>query len=178
MSSFPQHQLPETPAHPELQAGHGPSSRGIPPPVPQDGAAETSEPTIKRRKRADARQLEALKRMYARTAFPSTEERQQLARDLGMSARSVQVWWAHAFVHVTCIISEISTILSGSRTKGKRALQAGSTLRLGRQEKVTRMTRVHFLTRSKVEIVGKGGKGARTLYVCGVPFGMHRMNAC
>ena len=65
---------------------------------------EIQEPTIKKkRKRADARQLEALNRMYARTAFPSTEERQQLAKDLDMSARSVQIWLVHAFVYIKCI---------------------------------------------------------------------------
>ena len=64
-----------------------------PSPVPFDVPPETSEPTIKKkRKRADARQLAALNRMYTRGAFPSTEERQQLARDLDMSARSVQNW--------------------------------------------------------------------------------------
>ena len=71
-----------------------------PSPVPYDIPAETAEPTIKKkRKRADARQLEALNRMYTRTAFPSTEERQQLAKDLDMSARSVQIWLAHTFLY-------------------------------------------------------------------------------
>ena len=76
-----------------------------PSPVLNDVPSETQEPTIKKRKRADARQLEALNRMYARTAFPSTEERQQLARDLDMSARSVQIWLVHAFVYIRCIFS-------------------------------------------------------------------------
>jgi homeobox protein YOX1/YHP1 len=77
-----------------------------PSPVPYDVPPETHEPTTKKkRKRADARQLEALNRMYARTAFPSTEERQQVARDLDMSARSVQIWLAHAFAYITCIFS-------------------------------------------------------------------------
>ncbi len=92
--------------HPSLERNM-PSSRGAtqlpyarappaPSPVPYDIPAETSEPTIKKkRKRADARQLEALNRMYARTAFPSTEERLQLARELDMSPRSVQIWLAH-----------------------------------------------------------------------------------
>ena len=75
----------DVPAHP------------APSPVPYYVPPETQEPTIKKkRKRADARQLEALDRMYTRTAFPSTEERQQLARDLDMSARSVQIWLAHS----------------------------------------------------------------------------------
>ena len=88
--------------------------------VLNNGSPGHSEPTIKKkRKRADARQLEALNRMYARTAFPSTEERHQLAKDLDMSPRSVQIWLAHAFVYITCRISEVSAILSGSRTKGR-----------------------------------------------------------
>jgi homeobox protein YOX1/YHP1 len=75
-----------------------------PSPVPYDAPPEIQEPTIKKkRKRADARQLEALNRMYARTAFPSTEERLGLARELDMSARSVQIWLAHAFVYIRCI---------------------------------------------------------------------------
>ena len=73
-------------------------------PVLHDVPTATAEPTIKKkRKRADARQLEALNGVYARTAFPSTEERQQLARDLDMSARSVQIWLAHAFLYPTYI---------------------------------------------------------------------------
>ena len=35
-----------------------------------------------------------LNETYNRTAFPSTEERIELAKKLGMSARSVQIWWA------------------------------------------------------------------------------------
>ena len=91
--------------------------------VLNDGSPANSKPPIKKkRKRADARQLEALNRMYAHTAFPSTEERQQLTRDLDMSPRSVQIWLVHAFV-ITCRISELLAILSGSRTKGRRAVK-------------------------------------------------------
>ena len=75
-----------------------------PSPVPFNVPHETSDPAVKKkRKRADARQLEALNGMYARTAFPSTEERQQLARDLEMSPQSVQIWFAHAFDYSKCI---------------------------------------------------------------------------
>ncbi|OBZ68006.1 Homeobox protein HD-10 [Grifola frondosa] len=45
------------------------------------------------RKRADAEQLKVLNETYNRTAFPSTEERVELAKKLGMSARSVQIWF-------------------------------------------------------------------------------------
>ena len=46
----------------------------------------------KKRKRADAAQLEVLNEVYNRTAFPSTEERAELARKLDMTPRSVQIW--------------------------------------------------------------------------------------
>ncbi|KAF8499689.1 hypothetical protein F5888DRAFT_103302 [Russula emetica] len=82
-----------------------PSARGVPqlpyarappppPPVSYDTQVEAQEPTIKKkRKRADARQLDALNKMFAITAFPSTDQRNQLARDLDMAPRSVQIWF-------------------------------------------------------------------------------------
>ena len=80
------------------------------PPMPlahYDLQPESTEPTIKKkRKRADARQLEVLNATYARTAFPSTEERAELAKKLDMSARSVQIWLAHALLRTTFMISE------------------------------------------------------------------------
>ena len=108
-SNFPQCQQPTGMNQASLDHTT-PSSRGstqlpnaciptAPSPALHDVPSETAEPTIKKkRKRADARQLEALNEVYARTAFPSTEERQQLAKDLDMSARSVQIWLAHAFL--------------------------------------------------------------------------------
>lgn len=94
------------------------STHGLPPYArPQPSLASeydrepVAEPTIKKkRKRAgqqcthrlealsdtfhctDAEQLKVLNETYNRTAFPSTEERIELAKKLGMSARSVQIW--------------------------------------------------------------------------------------
>jgi homeobox protein YOX1/YHP1 len=69
-----------------------PSSYTPPPVSPTTGTV--NEPTIKKkRKRADAAQLKVLNDTYTRTAFPSTEERQALAKQLDMSARSVQIWF-------------------------------------------------------------------------------------
>jgi homeobox protein YOX1/YHP1 len=103
-----------------------------PSPVHFDVPPVTSEPTIKKkRKRTDARQLAALNRMYTRDAYPSTEERQQLARDLDMSARSVQNWSVLP-LFATCIISELWTILSGSGTKGRRAVKLPPALQSAR----------------------------------------------
>jgi homeobox protein YOX1/YHP1 len=63
-------------------------------PYPQPPASPTEEtPQVKKkRKRADAAQLEILNEVYNRTAFPSTEERAELARKLDMTPRSVQIW--------------------------------------------------------------------------------------
>ncbi|KZT26728.1 homeobox-domain-containing protein [Neolentinus lepideus HHB14362 ss-1] len=69
----------------------------VPPPAPNYMAepdTPITEATIKKkRKRADAAQLKVLNEVYQRTAFPSTEERQELAKKLDMSARSVQIWF-------------------------------------------------------------------------------------
>ena len=60
---------------------------------------ETPGLTIKRKRRVDARQLDVLNAAYARTAFPSTEERAELAKQLDLSARSIQLWSAHSLVY-------------------------------------------------------------------------------
>ncbi|KAK0455021.1 hypothetical protein EV421DRAFT_1896910 [Armillaria borealis] len=71
---------------------HVPPPSYTPPPVSPTSADDS--PTIKKkRKRADAAQLKILNETYARTAFPSTEERLALAKLLDMSARSVQIWF-------------------------------------------------------------------------------------
>ncbi len=50
-------------------------------------------PTVKKkRKHVDAAQLKILNEVYNRTAFPTSDERVQLAKVLDMSARRVQIW--------------------------------------------------------------------------------------
>ncbi|KAK7005675.1 homeobox domain-containing protein [Favolaschia claudopus] len=67
---------------------------GSPPTPPPISPVSPDEPTVKKkRKRADAGQLRILNETYARTAFPSTEERLALAKALDMSPRSVQIWF-------------------------------------------------------------------------------------
>lgn len=61
-------------------------------PSPQEPSPVEYPSVKKKRKRADAAQLKVLNEVYARTAFPTTEERQELAQRLDMSARSVQIW--------------------------------------------------------------------------------------
>ncbi|KAJ3540233.1 hypothetical protein NM688_g6255 [Phlebia brevispora] len=79
---------------PSRMASHGavPYAR-IPPAMAPGYEQEPEVPVKKKRKRADAEQLKVLNETYNRTAFPSTEERIELAKKLGMSARSVQIWF-------------------------------------------------------------------------------------
>lgn len=115
-----------------LSSVHGPSpyARGPPTMPPSDYAPEpqVSEPMIKKkRKRADAEQLKVLNETYNRTAFPSTEERIELAKKLGMSARSVQIWSVLPFpgddAHVNEVILYLNAII-GSKTRGKLCAKA------------------------------------------------------
>lgn len=46
-----------------------------------------------KRKRATPKQLEVLREIYKRTPFPSSDTRKDLAKSLGMTARSVQIWF-------------------------------------------------------------------------------------
>ncbi|TFK44420.1 hypothetical protein BDQ12DRAFT_16188 [Crucibulum laeve] len=86
-------------AHPRSSSPYSRSSSQVSPPnythtPPPVSPTSPEEPTIKKkRKRADAAQLKVLNETYARTAFPSTEERAALAKQLDMSARSVQIWF-------------------------------------------------------------------------------------
>lgn len=103
-----------------------------PSPVFYNVRPETPVPAItKKRKRKDPRQLKELNRVFARTKYPTTEVRRQLATDLGLSPRCVQVWLAHISLYAACIISdsELSVIFSGSRTKGK-SVEADEIVRI------------------------------------------------
>ncbi|KAJ2413889.1 hypothetical protein H4218_001290 [Coemansia sp. IMI 209128] len=50
-------------------------------------------PVKGKRKRANAQQLDVLNKVFSTTSFPSTELRTRLARDLGMTPRTVQIWF-------------------------------------------------------------------------------------
>jgi len=54
-------------------------------------------PPKKKRKRADSEQLRVLNEAYARTAFPTTEERQELAVKLNLAPMTVQIWYVSCF---------------------------------------------------------------------------------
>lgn len=46
-----------------------------------------------KRRRASSRQLDILNQVFERTFFPSTQLRAELGRQLGMSPRTVQIWF-------------------------------------------------------------------------------------
>ncbi|KAJ3513311.1 hypothetical protein NLJ89_g3021 [Agrocybe chaxingu] len=99
---------------------YGRSGGGIVPPPqsyspPPISPTSPEEPTIKKkRKRADAAQLKVLNETYARTAFPSTEERIALAKMLDMSARSVQIWFQNKRQSMRQTNRQSATVASSS----------------------------------------------------------------
>ncbi|KAI8079590.1 uncharacterized protein B0P05DRAFT_571512 [Gilbertella persicaria] len=54
---------------------------------------DEDSPIKAKRRRANAKQLEVLNRVFDRTFFPSTQMRAELGRQLGMSPRTVQIWF-------------------------------------------------------------------------------------
>ncbi|ORY95470.1 Homeodomain-like protein, partial [Syncephalastrum racemosum] len=53
----------------------------------------SSLPLKAKRKRASPSQLSVLNRVFKQTYFPSTELRVELGKQLGMSPRTVQIWF-------------------------------------------------------------------------------------
>ena len=85
---------------------------------PASNISSDHPPPKKKRKRADAEQLRVLNEVYARTAFPSTEERQELAARLNMTPRSVQIWYVSCFFFTSStahLISPLGTKINGSQ---------------------------------------------------------------
>ncbi|EPB82383.1 hypothetical protein HMPREF1544_10884 [Mucor circinelloides 1006PhL] len=50
-------------------------------------------PLKAKRRRASSKQLDVLNKVFERTFFPSTQLRAELGRQLGMSPRTVQIWF-------------------------------------------------------------------------------------
>jgi len=74
----------------------------------------TTSPRPSKRSRANVDQLHVLNSAYKRTPCPSKREREELARELEMSPRSVQIWLVR---HKFC--SHVFDLLSpGSRING------------------------------------------------------------
>ena len=72
---------------------------GAPPLIDEIDSELIRIPNKEERKPGDANQLRVLNEVYARTFFPSIEERQRLAEQLDMTPRGVQIWYASHFLH-------------------------------------------------------------------------------
>ncbi|RDB25181.1 Homeobox protein YOX1 [Hypsizygus marmoreus] len=111
-SSRSDHHRSSTP-YGSRSSSHVSPPTSTPPPV---SPTSPDESTIKKkRKRADANQLKILNETYNRTAFPSTEERLELAKKLDMSARSVQIWFQNKRQSMRQTNRQSSTVSSSSQ---------------------------------------------------------------
>lgn len=72
------------------QHGH---ERSISSPVPTSSALLAKRPIKPKRKRASSFQVSKLNQVFAQTFFPSSELRLSLAIELGMTPRTVQIWF-------------------------------------------------------------------------------------
>ncbi|KAJ2656059.1 Short stature homeobox protein 2 [Coemansia sp. RSA 1200] len=68
------------------------SSSSLSPP-PSSASASLGVQIKGKRKRASPQQLDVLNKVFASTSFPSTDTRNRLARELGMTPRTVQIWF-------------------------------------------------------------------------------------
>ncbi|GAN05419.1 hypothetical protein MAM1_0091c04890 [Mucor ambiguus] len=59
----------------------------------EDQDVEYDLPLKAKRRRASSKQLHVLNKVFERTFFPSTQLRAELGRQLGMSPRTVQIWF-------------------------------------------------------------------------------------
>ncbi|KAG2203734.1 hypothetical protein INT46_010668 [Mucor plumbeus] len=58
-----------------------------------DNDDDDNLPLKAKRRRASSKQLDVLNKVFERTFFPSTQLRAELGRQLGMSPRTVQIWF-------------------------------------------------------------------------------------
>lgn len=62
--------------------------------IGKEAVVDAKAPKMKaKRRRADAEQLQALRAVFERTAFPNTEERAMIAKDLNLTPRQIQIWF-------------------------------------------------------------------------------------
>ncbi|KAF7728140.1 hypothetical protein EC973_006655 [Apophysomyces ossiformis] len=92
----PKKQVRRTPIPPESRSPSPTTSEGEEEEDERtvEGEEEEAGPPLKaKRRRANAKQLEVLNQVFDRTFFPSTQMRAELGRKLGMSPRTVQIWF-------------------------------------------------------------------------------------
>lgn len=96
--------------------------------VPRTSELTSEELAIKKkRKRADANQLKVLNEVYDRNPFPPTAERESLAVQLGMTPRSVQIWYHLLIRFIFCCVNSHPLCLSRFQNKRQAARQGGRT---------------------------------------------------
>lgn len=96
---------------------------------PASNISSDHPPPKKKRKRADAEQLRVLNEVYARTAFPSTEERQELAARLNMTPRSVQIWYVSCFFYIIDRASHLSFRYQNKRQSMRNTHRQSASIR-------------------------------------------------
>lgn len=69
-----------------------PATSSQAPVSPTSNSPHVPTETKPKRRRANAIQLSLLNETYARTMFPTTEERAEIARRINMTPRQVQIW--------------------------------------------------------------------------------------
>ena len=99
-----------------------------PVPIPYGVPPVTSGPSINNRERTEVGQIKAPDTVDDCTSSSATEEASEERSELGYGVRlklgGLELWLVQTFVFTTCKISESSTLLSGTRTKGSRAIRA------------------------------------------------------
>ncbi|KAH6914293.1 hypothetical protein BKA70DRAFT_661481 [Coprinopsis sp. MPI-PUGE-AT-0042] len=151
------HQPQQRPISPYTSRGGSSQTHPSPPPISPTTA---EEPSIKKkRKRADAHQLKVLNETYARTAFPSTEERHALAKALDMSPRSVQIWFQNKRQSMRQTNRQSSTVSSsGHQQQQQFALQGsqGGEMSHGYPAGSITLTESPYMGGSSAQEMGRG----------------------
>ncbi|KAG2177989.1 hypothetical protein INT43_003242 [Umbelopsis isabellina] len=102
-----------SPSPPESYLNRSPSPYQSPSHSPRYSASIKAK-----RKRASAGQLDVLNRVFAQTFFPSTEMRNELAKQLGMSPRTVQIWFQNKRQSIRTKERDRSSVKGSKRDDG------------------------------------------------------------
>ncbi|CAM0141431.1 hypothetical protein VKS41_003860 [Umbelopsis sp. WA50703] len=102
-----------TPSPPESYLNRSPSPYQSPSHSPRYSTSIKAK-----RKRASAGQLDVLNRVFTQTFFPSTEMRNELAKQLGMSPRTVQIWFQNKRQSIRTKERDRSSVKGSKRDDG------------------------------------------------------------
>jgi hypothetical protein len=88
-----QHQIESRKIEQELRSRRGSCSSFSSSSSSSSKQSDDLPPLKAKRRRASSKQLDVLNKVFDRTFFPSTQLRVELGRQLGMSPRTVQIWF-------------------------------------------------------------------------------------